>query len=77
MILINLLEIICIVVHRRMTHGRTLARPYADPYRTEETWDRDSVLSDWSVDDNVRRLLYEDDASSMVWILYLKCLFVC
>ncbi|KAL8600712.1 hypothetical protein ACOMHN_057302 [Nucella lapillus] len=32
-------------------------RPYGDPYSE----DAHSVLSDWSMDDNVRKLLYDDD----------------
>ncbi|XP_021376995.1 uncharacterized protein LOC110465482 isoform X2 [Mizuhopecten yessoensis] len=44
--------------------GQPRMRPYADPYRTGAPDEGDSVISDWSMDDDVKRLLYEDDASS-------------
>lgn len=46
------------------TRSQARSRPYADPYK--DRWDKDSVLSDWSVDEDVRRLLYDEDESSTV-----------
>ncbi|KAL5022909.1 hypothetical protein ScPMuIL_002064 [Solemya velum] len=48
----------------RVSGGKALPRPrpYGDPYRSGG-WEEDSVLSDWSVDDKVRQLLYEDEPS--------------
>lgn len=45
--------------------GQMRPRPYADPYRKSP--DRDSVLSDWSMDDDVKRLLYDDDENSTMY----------
>ncbi|XP_062574969.1 ciliogenesis and planar polarity effector 1-like isoform X1 [Saccostrea cucullata] len=45
--------------------GQVRPRPYADPYKDQ--WDRESVLSDWSVDDNVKRLLYDEDERSTMY----------
>lgn len=39
-------------------------RPYADPYRDRD--DGDSMISAWSVDENVRKLLYDDETSTVV-----------
>ncbi|XP_041357450.1 uncharacterized protein LOC121374415 [Gigantopelta aegis] len=52
--------------------GTTRSRPYSDPYRTmqediDEGWDVKSELSDWTVDDYVKELIYGDDASSMYY----------
>ena len=44
---------------------RARPRPYADPYRGHEPWEGDSVLSSWSVDDKVNRLLYGEEASTV------------
>ena len=39
------------------------SRPYADPYRVHDDADKNSVLSSWSMDDNVKRLLYDDQST--------------
>ena len=41
------------------------SRPYADPYVQESYIDADneSIISRWSVDDDVRNLIYNDDGS--------------
>ena len=51
----------------------TRQRPYKDPYMPVsrddyDQWERDSVVSHWSVGDDVRHILYDDVASSIVSI---------
>ena len=53
--------------------GRAVSRqrPYKDPYAPVsqadyDQWERDSVVSAWSMDDDVRHILYDDVASSIV-----------
>lgn len=48
---------------KKISPARSRARPYADPYR--EPFEGDSVLSSWSVDDKVNKLLYGDEASTV------------
>ena len=50
---------------KKISPARSRARPYADPYRGQEQWEGDSVLSSWSVDDKVNKLLYGDEASTV------------
>ncbi|KAL4235812.1 hypothetical protein ACF0H5_004202 [Mactra antiquata] len=49
-------------VHKTVTSRQ---RPYKDPYTQNDGQDNLSVVSGWSMDDNVRHLLYDDVESSI------------
>ena len=51
------------------------SRPYGDPY-TEADDDRLSIVSPWSIEEDVRRLLYEEDSIMEVG-LKMVCVCVC
>ncbi|CAH1774750.1 unnamed protein product [Owenia fusiformis] len=44
------------------SRARSRARPYASPYAENIDSDQDTELSPWSVDNDVRRILYRDDS---------------
>ncbi len=52
------------------TPSQMRARPYGDPYAELEYGDEDesraSVISPWSIDQDVKKLLYDDASSSFV-----------
>ena len=50
--------------HAAMTYSRQArVRPYADPYSEvgDDDGDDDTIVSHWSVDERVKKLLYDDD----------------
>ncbi|KAL3869912.1 hypothetical protein ACJMK2_042534 [Sinanodonta woodiana] len=50
----------------KLSAARTAARPYRDPYKEHgKDLDDSSVVSSWSMGDDVRKILYEDDISSI------------
>ena len=57
--------------HTPMQYGRyARVRPYADPYSEtcDDDADDDTLVSHWSVDDRVKKLLYDDDEVTNVMI---------
>ncbi|KAK3579099.1 hypothetical protein CHS0354_022119 [Potamilus streckersoni] len=51
---------------KKLSAARTAARPYRDPYKEHvKDLDDSSVVSSWSMGDDVRKILYEDDISSI------------
>ena len=60
--------------------GREISRqrPYKDPYMPlsqadYDQWERESVVSAWSMGDDVRHILYDDVESSIVSDIYVIC----
>ncbi|XP_052090443.1 uncharacterized protein LOC127727068 isoform X2 [Mytilus californianus] len=50
---------------KKISPARTRAKPYPYPYSGQEQWEGDSVVSSWSVDDRVNKILYGDEASTV------------
>ncbi|XP_063430132.1 uncharacterized protein LOC134712479 isoform X1 [Mytilus trossulus] len=50
---------------KKISPARSRAKPYPYPYSGQEQWEGDSVVSSWSVDDRVNKILYGDEASTV------------
>ena len=59
---------------RGLSRQRKCKDPYASLSQADyDQWERESVVSDWSIGDDVRHILYDDVESSIVSDICIIC----